>query len=195
MMTLQSGLKLKVREQMKKMTTALWPVLALAASGYSASAAAVGAYQGESSVNVEFYVGDTLMPIQCTSTGMHMTIAQASQDGSIAANIKCNNPNLSNVAIAPLLTTSKDAADGGHWRAQTHNNSAADSVMLDVYNADGNLFPATLVDTTMAGVPSAYVTLLGGEGTNMTMRIFEGASHPAVTGTYKLELRIGTWAA
>ncbi|ELQ6863698.1 hypothetical protein QRG94_004856 [Salmonella enterica] len=61
MMTLQSGLKLKVREQMKKVTTALWPVLALVASGYSASAAAVGAYQGESSVNVEFYVGDTLL--------------------------------------------------------------------------------------------------------------------------------------
>lgn len=125
---------------------------------------------------------------------MHLTIAQASQDGSIAANIKCNNPNLSNVVVAPLLTTDKDAADGGHWRAQT-NNSATGSVMLDVFNADGNIFPATLVDATMAGVPSTYVTLLGGEGTNMTMRITEGESHPAVSGTYKLELRIGTWAA
>ncbi|EMJ2325005.1 hypothetical protein V7L32_005563 [Salmonella enterica] len=64
MSTLQSGLKLKVREQMNKMTTALLTGAMLAASGYAATAAAaVGAYQGESSVNVEFYVGDTMTPI------------------------------------------------------------------------------------------------------------------------------------
>lgn len=194
MRTLQFGLKLKVRKQMNKMTTALLPVLTLVASGYCASAAAVGSYQGESKVDVEFYVGDSLVPVQCSSQGMHLTIAQANQGGSVAATIKCTNPNLSNVVVAPLLTSNKNDADGGHWRAQT-NNSAANSLIMDVYNADGNLFPATLVDSTMAGTPSTYVTLLGGEGTNMTMRMNDTPTNDAVPGTYKLELRIGTWAA
>ncbi|ASD88355.1 hypothetical protein MY092_000762 [Salmonella enterica] len=194
MRTLQSGLKLKVREQMNKMTC-LWTGLALASSGYAATAAAaVGAYSGESSVNVEFYVGETLLPVQCTSEGMHMTIAQSNQNGSIAAKIKCNNPNLSNVVFAPLLTPNKAAADGGHWRAYRNLNDS-NSLMLDVYKADGTIFPATLVDATVTNSPDAYVTLQGGEGADMTMRISEANGHPGASGAYKLELRVGTWAA
>lgn len=194
MRTLQSGLKLKVREQMNKMTC-LWTGLALAASGYTATAgAAIGAYAGESSVNVEFYVGDTLVPVQCTSQGMHMTIAQSNQEGSIAANIKCNNPNLSDVVMAPLLTPSQVSANGGHWVASRGLNES-NILMLDVFKADGNVFPATQVDASVTNSPTAYVTLLGGEGTDMTMRIAAPNGHPGASGTYKLALRIGTWAA
>lgn len=168
--------------------------LALAASGYAATAAAaVGGYQGESSVNVEFYVGETLLPVQCTSEGRHMTIAQSNQNGSIAANIKCNNPNLSDVVMAPLLTPSKDAADGGHWRASRHLNDG-NTLLLDVYKADGNVFPATLIDASVTNSPTAYVTLPGGEGTDMTMRITESGGHSGASGAYKLALRIGTCA-
>ncbi|EJF3710556.1 hypothetical protein ABCJ02_004375 [Salmonella enterica] len=70
MRTLQFGLKLKVGKQMNKVTTGLMTGLTLVVGGYcSSSAAAAGDFMGESQVNVEFYVGDSLVPVQCKSEG------------------------------------------------------------------------------------------------------------------------------
>ncbi|ENO2908305.1 hypothetical protein ACBC38_002595 [Salmonella enterica] len=195
MRTLQSGLKLKGWKQMNKVTTGLMTGLALVVGGYCASsAAAAGDFMGESQVNVEFYVGDSLVPVQCQSSGLHLTTGQASTDGNTTAKITCKNPNVSTVNIAPVLSENAMVSGGGHWTA-ANTAQPENTILLDVYNKGGTVFAPTKVDSTSAGTPTQYETLLGAAETSMTMRVTSGASHPAASGTYKLELRVGTWAA
>ncbi|EAA2596861.1 hypothetical protein DNM18_26615 [Salmonella enterica subsp. enterica] len=195
MRTLQFGLKLKVGKQMNKVTTGLLTGLNLVAVGYcTSSAAAPVNFAGESQVNVEFYVGDSLVPVQCKSEGLHLTTGQASTDGNTTAKITCKNPNVSTVYIAPVLSDSAMTSGGGHWTA-TNTARPENPILLDVYNNGGQVFAPTKVDHTSAGTPTQHETLLGAAETSMTMRVTSGGSHPAVTGTYKLELRVGTWAA
>ncbi|EAA2596908.1 hypothetical protein D1914_20675 [Salmonella enterica] len=193
MRTLQFGLKLKVREQMNKMTTAL-AVLALVASGYSASAAAVGAYQGESSVNVEFYVGDTMTPIDCSSTGLHLTVDQASTDGNTVATLVCKNVNMSDAVLAPLMDANTASAVGGYWWAY-HNGNSSNPVLLDLYKSDGTKFDITRTEPGNVGTPTTYETVAGGGTSKYTLRVAEGATHRASAGSYQVKIRIGTWAA
>ncbi|EAV2407343.1 hypothetical protein EYJ44_22320 [Salmonella enterica] len=195
MRTLQFGLKLKVGKQMNKVTTGLMTGLTLVVGGYcSSSAAAAGDFMGESQVNVEFYVGDSLVPVQCKSEGLHLTTGQASTDGNTTAKITCKNPNVSTVNIAPVLSQNAMVSGGGHWTA-TNTAHPEKTILLDVYNNGGTVFAPTKVDSTSAGTPTQYETLLGAAETSMTMRVTSGAAHPAASGTYKLELRVGTWAA
>lgn len=96
--------------------------------------------------------------------------------------------------MAPVLSQNAMASGGGHWTA-TNTASPEKTILLDVYNNGGTVFAPTKVDSTSAGTPTQYETLLGAAETSMTMRVASGAAHPAASGTYKLELRVGTWAA